>query len=279
MSAEDVSGPTRRSVVRDSLSVGVATGAYGVSFGALSVTSGFSVVQTCVLSLLVFTGASQFALIGVVASGGNPLTGAAHLVIDESTAMSVAQPDRELAKVGFLVTGVSVFVLWNVATFAGAVGGEAIGDPRTYGLDAAVGAGLPRPAVAAPDREHRTARRPARGAAGPRSRTGDDARDPRAGGGHGGRRSRPAEPRLVIWAAVLITAVGCYLLKLLGLSVPEQVLEHPAVRRVADLIPVALLSALVAVQVFADGARPIVDARLAGVAVAVVECPEHPPST
>ena len=73
-----------------------------------------------------------------------------------------------------------------------------------------------------------------------------------------------------MWAAVLVTATGCYLLKLLGLSVPERVLDHPVVRRVADLIPVALLSALVAVQVFADGTRLVVDARLAGLAMATV---------
>lgn len=73
-----------------------------------------------------------------------------------------------------------------------------------------------------------------------------------------------------MWVAVLVTAAGCYLLKLLGLSVPERVLDHPVVRRVADLIPVALLSALVAVQVFADGTRLVVDARLAGLGVAAV---------
>jgi branched-subunit amino acid transport protein len=74
----------------------------------------------------------------------------------------------------------------------------------------------------------------------------------------------------VIWAAVVVTAAGCYLLKLLGLSVPERVLEHPVVSRVADLIPVALLAALVAVQVLADGSRLTVDARLAALAVAAV---------
>jgi uncharacterized membrane protein len=74
----------------------------------------------------------------------------------------------------------------------------------------------------------------------------------------------------MIWTAVLVTAGGCYLLKLLGLSVPERVLEHPVVSRVADLIPVALLAALVAVQTLADGTRLAVDARLAGLAVAAV---------
>jgi uncharacterized membrane protein len=74
----------------------------------------------------------------------------------------------------------------------------------------------------------------------------------------------------MMWTAVLVTAVGCYLLKLAGLSVPAVVLEHPLVERVADLIPVALLAALVAVQVFADGPTLVLDARLVGLAVAVV---------
>lgn len=160
-----------RTIVRDGIAVGIATGAYGISFGAISVAAGLSVLQTCALSLLVFTGASQFALVGVVASGGAPLSGAltglllgtrntlyglrlapllgwtgarrvaaAHLVIDESTAMSVTRESREEARVGFLATGLAVFVLWNLATLGGALAGEALGDPRTYGLDAAVGA-------------------------------------------------------------------------------------------------------------------------------------------
>jgi 4-azaleucine resistance transporter AzlC len=164
--------PSERSaIVRDSLAVGVATGAYGIGFGAVAVASGLSVAQTCVLSLVMFTGASQFALAGVVAAGGAPLSGAAtalllgtrntlyglrmgpllrwrgwrraaaaHVLIDESTAMSVNRGTTEAARLGFLTTGVSVFVLWNLATAIGALAGEAVGDPRTYGLDAAVGA-------------------------------------------------------------------------------------------------------------------------------------------
>lgn len=164
--------PSERSaIVRDSLAVGVATGAYGIGFGAVSVASGLSVAQTCVLSLVMFTGASQFALAGVVAAGGAPLSGAAtalllgtrntlyglrmgpllrwrgwrraaaaHVLIDESTAMSVNRGTTEAARLGFLTTGVSVFILWNLATAIGALAGEAAGDPRTYGLDAAVGA-------------------------------------------------------------------------------------------------------------------------------------------
>jgi predicted branched-subunit amino acid permease len=161
----------RRSIVRDGLGVGIATGTYGISFGAVAVGAGLSVAQACALSLLMFTGASQFALVGVLAAGGTPLSGAltavllgtrntlyglrlapllhwsgprrvaaAHLVIDESTAMSVTRTSTPAARVGFLTTGATIFVLWNAATLVGALGGRALGDPRTYGLDAAVGA-------------------------------------------------------------------------------------------------------------------------------------------
>ncbi|WP_019145406.1 AzlC family ABC transporter permease [Aeromicrobium massiliense] len=163
--------PTDRRIIADSLGVAVPTGAYGISFGAIGVTSGLDVLQTCLLSLLVFTGASQFAFIGVVASGGNPFAGAltalllgtrntfygislapllrlrgaarlpaAHVVIDESTAMALGQDDTRSARVAFWWTGVGILVLWNLFTLLGALAGEAIGDPRTYGLDAAVGA-------------------------------------------------------------------------------------------------------------------------------------------
>jgi hypothetical protein len=74
----------------------------------------------------------------------------------------------------------------------------------------------------------------------------------------------------MMWVAVLVTALGCYAIKLAGLSVPPRVLEHPRVERIADLLPVALLSGLVAVQVFATGQTLVVDARLAGLAAAVV---------
>lgn len=159
----------RRRLVADAVGVGIATGAYGVSFGAIAVASGFTVAQACALSLLVFTGASQFALVGVVASGGAPLSGAAtalllgsrntlyglklasllrvhglrrlaaaHLVIDESTAMALKPKDPKNAPLGFFAAGLAVFVLWNFATFVGALAGNAFGDTDTYGLDAAV---------------------------------------------------------------------------------------------------------------------------------------------
>jgi predicted branched-subunit amino acid permease len=170
--AEEDSAPhDRRAVVRDSLGVGIATGVYGASFGALGVASGLSVAQTCALSLVMFTGASQFAFVGVLATGGNPLSAAltasllgtrnalyglrlapllafsrrrrlasAQLVIDESTAMAVTRESTALARVGFYTTGLTIFVLWSLFTFLGAVAGSTLGDPRDYGLDAAVGA-------------------------------------------------------------------------------------------------------------------------------------------
>jgi predicted branched-subunit amino acid permease len=150
----------------------VATGAYGISFGALSVAAGLSVLQTQALSLLLFSGGSQFALVGVLAAGPagapaavaastllgvrNGLYGlqvsrmlgslgwrrlaAAQLTIDESTAVAVAQRDEGAARLGFWATGAGVFVLWNLMTLAGSLLGDALGDPRRYGLDAAAAA-------------------------------------------------------------------------------------------------------------------------------------------
>lgn len=171
MSRSNDSASSDRSVIADSLGVSAAVGLYGISFGAIATASGVSIWQACALSLLVFTGASQFAFVGVIGAGGAPLTGAltavllgsrnmfygialaprlqlgrghraaaAHLVIDESTAMAITRDTRRQARLGFFWTGLGVFTLWNLATLAGAVAGEAIGDPRTYGLDAAVGA-------------------------------------------------------------------------------------------------------------------------------------------
>lgn len=73
-----------------------------------------------------------------------------------------------------------------------------------------------------------------------------------------------------MWPAIVVAAIGCYLLKLAGLSVPDRVLDRPVVRRVADLVPVALLGALVAVQALSTGQELTIDARLAGVGVGVV---------
>lgn len=154
---------------RDAVAVGVATGAYGLSYGALAAAAGLSLWQASATSLLMFTGASQFALVGVLAAGGTALSAAAtatllgsrnafyglrlaplldvrggrrlaaaQLVIDESTAMAVARDDDRAARLAFWATGLSVFVLWNVATIVGAVGASALDDPSVLGLDAAV---------------------------------------------------------------------------------------------------------------------------------------------
>ncbi len=142
-------------MVRNALGIGVATGAYGVSFGALAIAAGLSVPQSCALSLLMFTGASQFAFVGLIGAGAfgavasalllgarNGLYGlrlapllprrAAHLVIDESAAMALSHGRR-----GFWATGLAVFTCWNLGTLAGALAGTALSDPRTLGLDAA----------------------------------------------------------------------------------------------------------------------------------------------
>jgi branched-subunit amino acid transport protein len=74
----------------------------------------------------------------------------------------------------------------------------------------------------------------------------------------------------MMWVAILLTGLGCYLLKLAGLSVPATVLEKPLVERIADLMPVALLAALVGVQVLASGTSLTVDARVAGLLAALV---------
>lgn len=154
--------------VRMGLSISVATGLYGISFGALAVAAGLHVWQALALSALMFTGGSQFAFIGVIAGGGagsaavgaatllgvrNAVYGmqmnrllqprgwrkwlAAHLTIDESAATASGQIDAAEQQRGFWTAGVGVFVLWNAFTLCGALLGDALGDPRQWGLDGA----------------------------------------------------------------------------------------------------------------------------------------------
>ena len=156
---------------RESLSVSITVGAYGVAFGAAAVANGFSVLQSCLLSLLTFSGASQFAVIGVIGAGGGALSGiatasllgirnglygvlmapilkvrgfkrviAAQITIDESTGVSLSQEARgeSAMREGFWLTGFGVFIFWNLFTLAGALGAKAMGDPSAWGLDAAV---------------------------------------------------------------------------------------------------------------------------------------------
>ena len=164
--------PELRPVATASAAVGIVIGAFGAVFGVAAVAAGSSVLQACVLSLLVFTGASQFSAVSVVADGGSTAAalssslllasrngvygltmarvlrgslarrlGAAHLVLDESTAMATAQTGRREQATAFWVTGLAVFVFWNLGTLAGALVGSEI-DPARWGLDAALPAGF-----------------------------------------------------------------------------------------------------------------------------------------
>jgi predicted branched-subunit amino acid permease len=160
-----------RQTFRDALSVALTVGSYGIAFGAAGIAAGFSVLQTCLFSLFTFTGASQFAAVGVMAAGGGvasavaaaamlgtrnslyaiqmaPLVrvkgvrrvAAAHLTIDESTGVALAQTPRgtDAMRLGFWLTGTGVFVFWNLFTLLGALGAKALGNPASWGLDAAV---------------------------------------------------------------------------------------------------------------------------------------------
>ena len=167
MSAEP-SSVVRRRIIRDGLSVGVATGGYALAFGAAAATTGLGTAKASALSALMFTGGSQFALVSVVASGGSaaaalsvawllgarnalysvrlqdtlptPVTrriGAAHFVIDESMAMSVVRADPAEARLAFWATGLSIFLLWNLGTLIGALATHLVAEPNRYGLDVA----------------------------------------------------------------------------------------------------------------------------------------------
>lgn len=153
---------------RVGLSISLATGLYGISFGALSVAAGLSLWQTLALSLLLFSGGSQFAFVGVVGSGGSGLAAmsaaallgvrnglygmqmqallrprgplkllAAHLTLDESAATASGQVEPLEQARGFWTAGLGIFVLWNAATALGALVGNALGDPARFGLDGA----------------------------------------------------------------------------------------------------------------------------------------------
>ncbi len=178
-----------RSLAASCAVLGVAVGIFGIAFGVGSVAAGGSVAMTCVMSLLVFTGASQFSAVSVIASGGSTaaaLAGAsllaarngvyglamsrtlrgsflkrivaAQITIDESTAMSTAQEEPRAARVAFWCTGLSVYVFWNAGTLIGALAGNAI-DPEKFGLDAAFPAGFV--AMIIPHLRHPSGRRAA----------------------------------------------------------------------------------------------------------------------
>lgn len=160
-----------RAVIRDSLSISIAVGAYGAAFGVASVAAGLSVLQTCALSLLLFSGASQFAVAGVIGAGGSALSAiaasgllalrngfygarmapllkvrgikrilASQITIDESTAIALAHENESAANArkGFWLTGAGIYFFWNLATLIGALGANALGDPAQWGLDATI---------------------------------------------------------------------------------------------------------------------------------------------
>lgn len=160
-----------RTTASASFSVSFTVGLYGIAFGAAGIAAGFSLLQTCLLSLLTFSGASQFAVVGVLGSGGTAISGiatasllgirnalyglrlspilklrgwkkivGAQVTIDESTGVALGQSDlgEESMRHGFWLTGLGVYLFWNLFTLAGALGAQAMGNPAAWGLDAAV---------------------------------------------------------------------------------------------------------------------------------------------
>ena len=169
MSITQYFNPRKNQVDRTGLSVAFTVGLYGAAFGAAAVAAGFSVLQASLLSLLLFSGASQFAVVGIMGAGGaaisaiatatllgfrNALYGlqmapilkvrglkrvlSAQITIDESTAVATIQDNDANSRRGFYVTGIGVYLFWNLFTFLGALGASAIGNPSVWGLDAAV---------------------------------------------------------------------------------------------------------------------------------------------
>jgi len=164
-----VSSAARTATLRDAIGLGVAVGLYGAAFGAAADAAGLNLWQAVSLSALMFTGASQFALVGVLGAGGSALAaagsalllgtrntvygvrlvpllkpsgirrfGTAHWVIDETTAMSLAAPERELSRLAFLATGASIYLMWNAMTVVGALGAASLGGTARAALDSIV---------------------------------------------------------------------------------------------------------------------------------------------
>jgi 4-azaleucine resistance transporter AzlC len=159
--------PQRAAITRSAAGIGVYAGLFGLAFGAVAAAAGLSVLQAMALSAIMFTGASQFALVGILAVAGSPFAAlaaalllgvrnafygvpvagivrprglgrmlTAHFVIDETTAMAVAQPDRRAGRFAFWSTGISLCTMWNLGTLAGALIGSSI-NTSALGLDAA----------------------------------------------------------------------------------------------------------------------------------------------
>lgn len=153
--------------------MGLAVGAFGLSYGVLAVAAGLSPTLATLSSLAVLAGGSQFAFVGVLAAGGNPMMGAVgglllnlrllpfglaiarhlpparlgrrlldgYLVVDESVALGLTGTSSGVVR-RFRTTGWVVVVAWIGSTAIGAYGGQVLGDPRAWGLDAAFPAGF-----------------------------------------------------------------------------------------------------------------------------------------
>lgn len=160
-------------LLRDVTAVALGAVVNGASFGAIATASGLVWWMPLLMSVLIFAGGAQFMVVGIIAAGGSPLaaiTGAlvlnarhlpfglaigdvlgrswverlvgSHLMIDESVAFAMSQSDPRKARAAYWACGVSLFVCWNVGVTAGALVGQAIGDPLAFGLDAAFPAAL-----------------------------------------------------------------------------------------------------------------------------------------
>ena len=281
----------RGQTFRDSLSVSLTVGSYGAAFGAASIAAGFSVVQTSLLSLLTFSGASQFAVIGVIGAGGSAISAiatatllgfrnglyglrmapllkvrglsrvlAAHVTIDESTGVALSQESRgeEAMRSGFWLTGIGVFIFWNLFTLAGAFGAQAMGNPAAWGLDAAVPAaflGLVWPRlVTNTDRFISLAAVALALVLIPISPSG----------------RKIQYPMNKLWWGVMGTSAAVFALKYLGQSIPENYLSHPKFKSINGYIPIVLLSALIGVQTFSEKTKLMIDHRALGLGVALL---------
>ena len=305
--------PERGAILGAAMGIGLYAMAFGASFGAISIGSGLTLPQTMVLSLVMFTGASQFAFVGVAASGGSPFAAVpaalllgmrnafygvpiseilhprgfarlwtAHFVIDETTAMAIGQATPRAAVC--LLDYRDDLVL---ALAIGQSGGRArrpCREPHGYwarcrGTRRLLGVALAHVAAAGGTLAGIGRRRSGAGTdtcsaarySSDRLSWGRSCRRPTPESGSRNSAPRHGAHMTPLWLATIVAAVGCYLLKLAGVSLPESILNHPKVQRVAQFLPIAMLSALVAVELFDDGGRYALDWRtLAGVTAGVI---------
>ena len=288
-----------RASVSMSLGVAAAVSLYGISFGALAVASGLDFWQTQVLSLFMFSGGSQFAVIGLAATGAPGLSIitaagllgvrnglyavrmsavvgpgfwkrllAGHWTIDESTAVAIAHAEPRAQRIGFWLTGGAIFVGWNAMTAAGAILGDAY-----VGVGCRGRGRIPRIVVAADSIP--STRRGRRGSG---SHHGADRADcsSRITGPHrccrGNCHGTPGrtEAPVTLWTTILIASAVVLGTKLLGYLVPASVAAHPRIQRISDVLTVALLASLVVTQTVATGSAIVVDARIAALVVGAV---------